>query len=153
MKNRLALIAMALWLVSAAAIAVVFVRGHTAPGSDGRIAVLLQSGERDYVLTEMRSLLAAIRDITAGLAENDAAKVAKAASAVGMAGAHDVAPGLMIKLPLAFKQLAMPLHDEFDAMAAAAQAGEPMPALTARLIKQLDRCDACHKSFRIDPER
>ncbi len=150
MRNRLGLIALALWLATAAVVAFVFIHGHTAPGSDGRTALLLQTGERDFVLAEMRSLLTADRAITAALAAGDAAQVATAARAVGMAEAHDRAPALLAKLPLDFKRLAMALHGGFDDLAAAAEAGEPMLALNARLIEQLDRCIACHESFRID---
>lgn len=150
MRNRIGLIALVLWAVTLAAIALVFVRGQTAPGSDGRTALLLQNSERDFVLAEMRALLLAVRDITAALAEGNAPAVAKAARAVGMAEAHDRAPALLAKLPLEFKRQAMALHGGFDALAAAAEAGEAAPALTARLIEQLDRCGACHQGFRID---
>ncbi|MDO8608273.1 MAG: hypothetical protein Q7R40_17195 [Phaeospirillum sp.] len=153
MKQRLGLIAVALWLVTAVAMAVVFVRGNTAPGSDGRTALLLQESERNFVLAEMRSLLVANRTITAALAAGDAAQVAKAARAVGMAEAHDRAPSLLAKLPLDFKRLAMAMHGGFDGLAAEAEAGAPMPALTARLLEQLDRCIACHEGFRIDTPR
>lgn len=150
MKSRLGMIALALWVATAAAVGFLFVHGRTAPGSDGRTAVLLQNGERDFVLTEMRSLLTAVRTIIVALAAGDTAKVAQAARAVGMAEAHDRAPALLAKLPLDFKKLAMNLHGGFDALAAAAEAGEPMPALHGRLVEQLDRCITCHESFRID---
>ena len=152
MKKYAGLAAIVLWLMTAVAIGIVFVRGRTAPGSDGRTAVLLHPAERDYVLSEMRSLLGAVREITAGLAESDLKRIRKAASAVGMAGAHDAAPTLLAKLPLGFKQMAMPLHAGFDDLAAAAERGEPTAALAGRLIEQLDRCSACHESFRIDAE-
>ncbi len=149
MRNRLALAAIALWVLTLAAAAIVFIRGNTVPSPDGRTTVLVQPGEREFVLDEMRSLLVAVRDIEDGIIRDDKAKVAAAARTVGMAAAHDAAPALMAKLPLDFKGLALPLHRGFDELAAAAEHGEPAPALTARLTGQLDRCVACHAAYRL----
>ena len=67
-----------LWLVimlliaALAGIAFKFaVLGSTAPAEDGRTQVLLESGERDLVLSEMRQLLAATQQISEGLADAD----------------------------------------------------------------------------------
>ena len=150
MNNKIAWTAIALWLGTITAAGILFVRGNTAPSPDGRTAVLMSSSERDFVMVEMRSLLAAIRNIAEGIAHDDRIEVAKAARSVGMAASHDAAPVLLAKLPLGFKQMAMPLHDGFDDLAAAADRGDAFPALTGRMIAQLDRCTACHDSFRID---
>lgn len=152
MRNRLALAALALWAVTVTAAGVLFVRGHTMAAPDGRTAVLLQRGERDFVLEEMRLLLVAVRGINEGLARDDKALVARSARSIGMAAAHDAAPTLLAKLPMDFKRLAMPLHKGFDDMAEAAERGEPGPALHNRLLDQLDRCVACHAQFRLDVE-
>ncbi len=153
MKNPVAWAAIALWILTISAGGVLFVRGNTAAAPDGRTAIQLPAGDRDFVLDEMRSLLAATRDIADAANRNDAAGVAKAARSVGMAAAHDAAPALLIKLPLGFKQLAMPMHAGFDALAAAADRGEPASALAGRLVEQMDRCIGCHAAFRIDVER
>ncbi len=153
MKNRLAFAAIALWGVTAVTLGVLFVRGQTAAGPDGRTSILLAAGERDFVLEEMRGLLVAVHDIADGLSRDDRAEVARAARAVGMAAAHDVAPALMVKLPLAFKQLGLPLHRGFDDLAAAAERGEPASALSRRLVEQLDRCVACHGAYRLEVRR
>lgn len=152
MKNRLALAALALWVVTIAAAGIVFVRGHTMAAPDGRTAILLQRGERDFVLEEMRLLLVAVRGLNEGLAQGDKALIARSARSIGMAAAHDAAPTLLAKLPLDFKRLAMPLHQGFDDLAAAAERDEPIPALHNRLIEQMDRCIACHAAFRLEAE-
>ncbi|BAE52334.1 hypothetical protein [Paramagnetospirillum magneticum] len=150
MKNRLGLIALILWLGSAAALGVLFVHGRTARAPDGRTAVLMSGAEREMVFSEMRGLLVAVRDITAALAEGDTARVGRIATSMGMGEAHDKAPDLLLKLPLDFKRLAMGLHGGFDQMAEAAAKGESPAQLNRRLIEQLDRCTACHAGFRID---
>lgn len=153
MKNRLAVGAIVLWMATIAALGFVFIRGNTAAGPDGRTTVLLRAEERDFVLEEMRTLLVAVRDITEAINHDDKASVAAAAHRVGVAEAHDVAPVLMAKLPLDFKQKAMPLHRGFDELAAAAERGEPASALSGMLLEQMDRCIGCHAAFRLDVER
>ena len=153
MKSRFALVALALWGVTIAAAGFVFVHGRTAAAPDGRTAILLNVGERDFVLEEMRGLMVALRGITDGIARDDKAAIAQAAHGAGMAAAHDAAPALLLKLPMEFKRLAMPLHQGFDDLAAAAERGEPAAALSARLIEQMDLCVACHAAFRLDIER
>jgi hypothetical protein len=150
MKNRLGLIALVLWLVTAMGLGSLFVLGRTARAPDGRTSVLMSGPEREMVFSEMRGLLVAVRDITAALAEGDTPKVGKIARAMGMGEAHDKAPDLLLKLPLDFKRLAMGLHSGFDEMADAAARGESAAGLNRRLIEQLDRCTTCHAGFRID---
>jgi hypothetical protein len=122
------------------------------PGADGRTVILLQRGERDFVLEEMRQLLVAVRGINQGLAKDEKEHIARSARSIGMAAAHGAAPTLLAKLPLEFKSLAMPLHRGFDDLAAAAERGEAASSLHDRLIEQMDRCIACHAGFRLDVE-
>lgn len=150
MKNRLGLVALVLWLASAAALATTFIRGNTAPAPDGRVAILMSAGERDFVLAEMRGLLQGLREISAALADGDGARAGKVAKALGMAEAHDRAPALLAKLPLDFKRQAIGLHGGFDDFADVAAKGEIPARLQLRLIDQMDRCVACHAGFRIE---
>lgn len=151
MYKRLFFAAAALWLLTLAAAGMLFVRGQTVPGSDGRTAIRLTVAERDFVLAEMRSMLGAVQGTAEAVAAGDAAAAAKAAGAGGIAFEHDVPVSLMAKLPLEFKQQGMAMHAGFDEIAAAASRGETAQALTARLAAQLNLCLGCHQSFRFDP--
>lgn len=153
----LCLVAIGLWVVTAAALGWLFVRGTTAAGTDGRTAILLAPAERDLILSEMRGLLQAVDGIVNGLTEADQAtrkdRVAKAARSAGMAMAADNSPVLMAKLPLPFKQMGMSVHRDFDEMAARAeQGGEPAEVLRA-LSSITNRCTVCHAMFRLAAER
>jgi cytochrome c556 len=150
MGRTIGLAAVALWLLTVAAAAFVFIKGDTAPGSDGRTSVHLQPAQRDFVLGEMRSLLTAVGQVSQALAEGNDAKVAAAARQVGSAAMHDAPPTLLAKLPLDFKVSAKGLHSGFDDLAAAAEKGEPAAALEGRLAGLVDRCSACHQSYRFD---
>jgi hypothetical protein len=141
-----ALLALAL----TAALYVFLVRGSVAPASDGRTAILLDPGERDLVLTEMRGFLVATRDILVAATKGDPGGVAKAARAVGVAAQRGVPASLMGKLPLGFKQLGFDTHGRFDQLALDAESlGDTNQLLTA-LGDLTANCVACHAAFRID---
>lgn len=149
LKNRLALIAIVLWGVTAAVLGWFFVRGNTVAGSDGRNAVILAAPERNLVLDEMRGLLAATQGVVQGIEKNDMKQVAQSARAVGMGSAVDVNPALMAKLPLEFKSLGMSVHHDMDDLAAAAESGRPAPELLGMLSNTLAKCVGCHSAWQL----
>lgn len=147
----LSLLAIALWVVTIAVAATFFIRGQTATAPDGRTSVMLKGDERDLVLGEMRLMLEGVQGIVAGVAANDAKAVASAARGVGAGAAADVNPALMAKLPLDFKQRGMTVHGSFDELAAAIEQGTAdNNAVLLRLAEQLNRCIACHATYRLD---
>jgi len=151
MTRNLAIAAIALWIVSALAAGVMFVRGVGETGTDGRTVVRLAPVERDFVLSEMRGMLIAVQDISAALAKADPEAAARAARAAGGDSVGGVPVSLMTKLPLEFKQNGMAMHGSFDEFSTAANRGENQRQLTGRLSALLGGCVACHQAFRIDP--
>jgi hypothetical protein len=116
---------------------------------DKRPAILLEPGERAFVLTEMRGFLTGVQAIAAGVSANDAAAIAKAARAQGMGAVHEVPAGLMTKLPMAFKQLGLSVHQDFDRLALDAENfGDPKLALT-QLSAVLNKCIVCHSAYQL----
>jgi len=83
-----ALLALAL----AATLYLFIVRGSVAPASDGRTAILLDPGERDLVLAEMRAFLQATQGVLVAATKSDPAGAAAAARGVG-AAAQGGGPG------------------------------------------------------------
>ena len=127
--------------------------GSVAPANDGREALLLESGERDLVLSEMRVFLASVQAITDGLSNDDMDKVAEAARSVGAAAQKDVPASLIGKLPLSFKKLGFDTHKKFDMLALdAEQLGSPEHSLK-QLASLMNNCVACHATYRFDTER
>jgi hypothetical protein len=153
MLNKLAIAAIALWVLTAFAAGVLFLRGLTAPSQDGRTAVLVSATERDFVLTEMRRMLISVQEIVQALADGDPAKAAAAAGAAGGHAAGQAPAGLMAKLPLEFKQAGMAMHAGFDDFAKAAARGENPSALYGLLASELGACVGCHESYRIETVR
>lgn len=148
--RTLATAALGLWVITAAGVAYLFVKGQTTVASDHREAIVVQPAERDLVLMEMRTMLESVQGIVAGMAEEDLARVQTAARASGMAIAQDVPPALMAKLPLDFKQLGMGAHRGFDELSAAVEQEETPEMLMTRLGDQLARCVACHAKYRLE---
>lgn len=142
-------IALILWLATVSVLAWFFVRGNTIEGTDGRTAIVLQAGERDLVLSEMRGLLIATQQIVDGVTKDDMQRVSQAASKAGMSGAADVNPGLMAKLPIEFKQLGMSVHKEMDDIAKAAADGKPAQDILGMASNTLNKCVACHAVWQI----
>ena len=140
-------------LLFVALIAVVYkfmIAGTVIPASDGREALLLEPGERDMILSEMRIFLASVQAITDGVSNDDMNKVAEAARSVGAAAQQEVPASLIGKLPLSFKKLGFDTHRQFDMLALdAEQLGDREHSLK-QLSSLMNNCVACHASYRID---
>ncbi|MBI5435501.1 MAG: hypothetical protein HY937_00015 [Nitrosomonadales bacterium] len=148
-SNKIALIALLLWVATIAVFAWFFIRGNTTAGADGRTAVVLQPAERDLVLAEMRGLLASTQGILEGANQGDVKRIIQASRAAGMAAAADVNPALMAKLPLEFKSLGMSVHRDMDEIAKAAEGGTPAAEILKMASNTLTKCVACHSAWQL----
>ena len=124
--------------------------GEVAPSSDGRQALLLEPGERDLVLAEMRAFLASVQSITAAVGKKDSAQIAVEARKVGAAAQQAVPGSLAGKLPLAFKKLGFDTHRKFDMLALDAEELEDTEHSLQQLSELMQNCVACHEAYRID---
>lgn len=140
----------ALWIITVGMMAAFIVQGHTRPGADGRTEIILAPSERDLVLAEMRELLKAVHGVVTVLGSPDQnLKTAEgAARAAGMAMAADVNPAIMLKLPLAFKQMGMSIHKDMDHLADGIAQGESSVQILNRLSSMTARCTTCHDMYR-----
>lgn len=126
------------------------IAGSTLPASDGREALLLEPGERDLVLAEMRQFLVSVQGITDGLTGKDMQRVAEAARGVGAAAQQAVPASLVGKLPLSFKKLGFDTHRKFDLLALDAEQLEDPEHTLQQLSELMNNCVACHATYRID---
>ena len=149
MKNKLASAAIALWLVTVAALGYLFVRGWTSETTDKRTAVHLAPGERDLVLGEMRQMLYSVHRFVTGLSAGDAKIMEEAARASGVTTAADVNPIIMAKLPLHFRRQGMSVHRDFDALADTIAKGADQATVLREFIGITARCVGCHTSYRL----
>jgi len=148
--NRIYLVIIAvLVLVIAAMVYKFLIAGSTEKGEDGRVAVLLEPGERAFMLHEMRDFVAGLQQVSDGLARDDMDAVAKAARAVGTAKAHDVPVAMLGKLPIEFKKLALSTHREFDTIAVDAEGVRTPKHTLQQLSDVLQKCVACHSTYQV----
>lgn len=143
--------AIVLWVIGAAIVGWIFVKGWTTPGADGRTEVILAPVERDQILGEMRELLKAVHGVITGLGDpaqgmKDAERSARAA---GMKMAADTNPAIMMKLPLPFKQMGMSVHQDMDRLADAIARKEEPAKLLNRVSSITARCTTCHDLYRL----
>jgi len=150
--HKLTILSLILWIMTITVIAILFIRGQTMSGSDGRTTILLNTGEKDLVLKEMRTMLSSVQGIVEGLSEQDLSMVASASRTSGSSMAQQVPPALMTKLPLEFKQLGHSVHTGFDELTVAAKQEETSDMILSRLSVQLSRCIACHATYRLQTE-
>ena len=149
MKNKLAAIAIALWLITAAVLSYFFVRGWTSESADRRTAIHLAPTERDLVLGEMRQMLHSVHNLVTGLSAGDPKIMEQAARASGMGMAADVNPIIMAKLPLAFKQQGMSVHRDFDALADTIARGADQATVLRDFTGITARCVGCHTAYHL----
>lgn len=149
MKNKLASIAIALWLITVAVLGYFFVRGWTSESSDRRTAIHLAPAERDVVLSEMRQMLHSVHHLVTGLSAGDAKIMEQAARASGMGTAADANPIIMAKLPIEFKRQGLSVHRDFDALADSIANGADQATVLREFTGITARCVGCHTSYRL----
>ncbi|MCW8905124.1 hypothetical protein [Sedimenticola sp.] len=124
-------------------------QGDTVTMSDGRLAIQLNSSERDLVLAEMRAFVDTLQAITQGIAREDLAQAAGAARNAGMAAQSGVPVSLAGKLPMEFKKLGLDTHRKFDQLALDAEQMEDPSHTLTQLSKLMQNCVGCHATYRI----
>ena len=149
MKGRtFCIVVLTLWFVALSTVGWMFLQGWTAPGADGRTVIVLAPTERDQILAEMRQLLKAMHGVVSGMSTQNPAQASEAARSVGLHMAADVDPAIMLKLPLAFKQMGMSVHRDMDALADGIQAGAPTSRVLGQMAEIMSRCTTCHDLYR-----
>lgn len=126
------------------------ISGETLVASDGRKSLMLEAGERDLVLTEMRMFLIAVQEIIQAANDNNAEGIVKSARFVGRAAQEAVPGSLMKKLPLEFKKLGFDTHEKFDQLALDAEQFGDTAVSMKQLSTLMQNCVSCHASYRVD---
>lgn len=129
---------------------VFIIKGETIAASDGRTAIILTEGERDIVLSEMRTFLEVTQAILSAVSQNDMKTVSQQAKRMGFAGRHDVPHSLRKKLPIAFKKMGMATHKAFDQLALDATDLGDKNQVIQQLGALMKNCVACHAAYRIE---
>lgn len=116
---------------------------------DKRQVLKLSEQQRGLVLEEMRALLSGTQNILAALSKDDMAAVAQQARALGMSMAQKSEDHLKGSMPETFMQLGMSVHQDFDRIAADAEALKDSQHTLRQLSESMNKCVACHDSYQI----
>ena len=144
----LAIIAVLVLVIAAMAYKFIVV-GSTETAADGRVAIILEPGERVLMLREMRGFLSGLQNVMDALSREDMQGMAKASRALGSARAGGVPAEMLGKLPLEFKTLALSVHSDFDTIGMDAEwTGLPKRTL-GQISEVLKKCTACHDKYRV----
>lgn len=142
-----------LWLLTAAGVVYFLAFGVTRPaGADQRVVVNVTEEEKQFLLGEMRQLLAATQTIHAELGRGDREAAADAAQSVGMGMVEELAAveaTILFKLPAPMKELGLGTHRAFDDLAASIRGGASDREVMQEMSALMSRCVACHASYRL----
>ena len=141
----------ALLVIAVAAMAYLFViRGAVTASDDGRTTITLSTGERDFVLAEMRVFLEGVQEITKGLAAKDMKAVVTVAKKFRPGNDGGMPISLMGKLPSEFRALAQTTHKGFEALTTEAQDMGDQSVVLTKLSEVMLNCTACHATYRFE---
>jgi hypothetical protein len=126
------------------------IQGSVAESPDERTAILLGKNERDLVLSEMRTFLESVQQITSGISGHDMNQVAVSARKSGISAQRAVPGSLIGKLPLSFKQLGFDTHAKFDELALDAEDLGDAEHTLSQMSTILNNCVACHAAYRLE---
>ena len=121
----------------------------TPVAGDPRIALGLTETEKVEFLAEMRTMLASIQGIIAGIGVEDREGIAAAAQMSGNRMARATPESVRAKLPPTFQELGGPTHLLFEEIVVRAETDD-MAALAVLTGETLKQCLACHALFRVD---
>ena len=144
----LVVLALGLWLVTAAGAGLFIYFDQQRQGADDRILIPVTQGERAFVMKEMRLMLEALQGIFMAMEAGDMDALAEAASSSGAIIKEALPIGLRARLPADFNRFSVDSHEGFMAMARAAKKGVGRDRMIALLSEQLGSCTACHDTYR-----
>ncbi len=117
-------------------------------GTDTRIPIAVTGEERNHILAEMRIFLQSLHNIFNALARRDMQAVAREARPLGPV-LHRMPPGMRERLPLAYVEMGLGLHEVFDLIARDAETkGDPFHTL-GQLAEAMAYCSGCHDTYRL----
>lgn len=145
--KTLSIIAIVLWVGTAGFAAKMFITGDTVATDDGREAIILDAGERDFILAEMRGMLMGVQEILSAANAGDMVEVAAVAKLRGMQEAQTVPVATMLKLPMPFKQLGNGTHKLFDNLGQNSEMGKEQ--VLEDLEGLMGNCISCHEMYKL----
>ncbi len=148
-RERLWLVAIALWVPTALGLAWHETREQEPPGEPGDTRIRIELGPEEHTTMQrtMRANVDALHAILEAWAVDDRAAMATAARSVSRNRPSGTTPSLRNVLPPEWTALGRTVHTELDALADDLATGLPATEIPGRLARVTAACVACHQTF------
>lgn len=151
--NKLSGVIITLLLLVIAAGAYKFIiKGSIIEGKDGRVVILLDAGERNYILKEMRSLLGHMQQLITAISNNDMNEVTKIAQTLVDDSSGATPSQIIAKMPIAFKKISFNIHGDFKDLLEMTKNNKDSKEALKQVSKIMQNCLACHASHSLAPK-
>ena len=128
------------------------IKGSTIAGADGRVVILLDAEERNYILKEMRGLLGHMQQLITAISNDDMDEVIKIADTLVEDSSGQTPARLIAKMPIAFKKLSFNIHDGFKDLQEMSKKNRDSKEALKQVSKIMQNCLACHASHSLMPK-
>ena len=129
------------------------VKGSTIAGADGRVVILLDPEERNYILKEMRGLLGHMQQLITAISSNDSDTVRKIADTLVQDSSGKTPARIIAKMPLTFKRISLNIHSDFQDLQAMATQNKDNTLILKQVSKIMQNCLSCHASHSLIPKK
>lgn len=116
---------------------------------DKRISLNLTPAEKAEFLAEMQQMLGSIQGVIQGIADDDLAKIIKAAKISGNQMARATPDSVRAKLDDEFRSIGGPTHMMFEELVIRAET-DPADELLRFTANIMSNCMACHARYKVD---
>ena len=117
--------------------------------ADDRTIIIVNAEQRDFLLNEMRQMLASSQQILEGIVNDDMEMVEQAARASGMKMGRSTPSSIKQLLPKGFKALGPLSHRGFEKIANEASGFGDEDTILKLLSEAQKSCVACHQTYQL----
>ncbi|RLA01339.1 MAG: hypothetical protein DRQ47_08200 [Gammaproteobacteria bacterium] len=147
MKKLYPAIVAVLIIIIAAGAYKFIIKGSVIESTDSRITIELESGERHFILGEMRGLLSKIQQLIAALATDDMDTFIQVAKVLKDESRGEIQQSLIGQMPIGFKKMSYKIHSDFTQLYDDALAKQDTAYSLQQVSELMQNCVACHATY------
>lgn len=117
--------------------------------AEQRTSILLEAGEKNFILGEMRALLSKVQRLIGFLANDDMQDFTALAKVLKEESAGEKQQALISKMPLAFKLMSNKIHSDFGQLYDDAVTKNDKQHSLKQVSDMMTNCVACHSTFHL----
>ncbi len=152
MNKKCSIIIVLLLLIIAGGVLKFLVLGSVTKGEDNRTVILLDAGERNYILGEMRGLLGHMQQLISAISDDNMDEVIKISNTLVEDSSGKTPARIIAKMPLAFKQISLSIHADFKQLQAESKEKRDSKLALKQVSKIMQNCLACHATHSLKPK-